>query len=172
MSYILYDISLLFFVRFLLYFLWALVLFPVISMLCLMAYLLFPMFLQYLPWAHPKYHQRLSIVFLLGSQAISYAFYGGSYGFITIIQCPFSCGFFSAYYGVYGNPYGLSCYFMCFLQHVLLFICYHPWFLMVSLVPPMGAPVISKATYSKFLLFKGYSLCSLRHFEQTRRARQ
>ena len=40
------------------------------------------------------------------------------------------------------------------------------------MVPPMGAPVISKAIYSKVLLFKGYSLCLLRYFQEARRARQ
>ena len=62
LSYVLWFICYLlcFFARFPWHFLRALVLFPVVPALCPIAHLLFPIFLWYLPGAHPKYHHMLS----------------------------------------------------------------------------------------------------------------
>lgn len=56
----------------------------------------------------------LSMVFLLGSPAISYAFYAGSYGFYFNFFLWF-ISLYGAYYGVYDNAYVISRYFLCFL---------------------------------------------------------
>ena len=135
LSYVLWFICYLlcFFARFPWHFLRALVLFPVVPVLCLMAHLLFPIFLWYLPGAHPKYHHMLFWVVLLGSPAIQYAFYGVSSLLRLIWQLPWCVWYFlwallvfpasfHIPYGLYAISYGRTSNIMCYLSEVLAIV--------------------------------------------------
>ena len=114
----------------------------------------FPMLLSYVfcfLWHLVRLFVKAPAVFSMGSSVIScgfyvipycvcaisyisiispHAFYGGPDGFShNAMASIFLCCLYGVYYSVRGNPYGLSCYFLCFLWHVLWFTYYLLWFL-------------------------------------------
>ena len=142
-----------------------------------MAYSLFPIFLWYLPQARPKYHHMLMVA-LLGSPAISYAFYGASYGLYHnhMVSVPFlatymvltmvcivfhmgplvlSCAFVHISLNLYAISYGRTSSIMCYLSAIFPIV--YVLFPMFSIVFPMGSTVVPLA-YMRYYISQQYGV--------------